>query len=155
MIVTKRVEAPSTDQDFYLTQLLGSLSWPDGTPLSGTALVQSDPYNGFAFVTISMPRAVQGDLTDVVLRTAFNAAATLIKSDGTLRTLEVRALEAVSSGAERPRTLVAYRGATTRDALEYWTQSGRQPGSHEIWYQVFAESWWNPEAPTTAGKQAK
>jgi hypothetical protein len=155
VIVTKRVEAPSTDQDFFLTQILASLSWPDGTSLSGTSLVQSDPYNGFAFVTLSMPRAVQGDLTDVVLRTAYNAAATLIKSDSGMQSLEVRVLEAVSSGAERPRTLVAYRGTTTRDAVEFWTRSGRQPGSHEIWYQVFAESWWNPEAPTSLGKQTK
>lgn len=155
VIVTKRVEAPSTDQDFFLTQILGSLSWPDGTSLSGSALVQSDPYNGFCFVTLSVPRSVQGDLTDVVLRMAYSAAVALIKADGSLQNLGVRALEGVSSGAERPRTLVAYRGTATRDSIEYWMRAGRQPSSHEIWYMVFTESWWNPEAPASIGKPAR
>ncbi len=73
--------------------------------------MQSDPYNGFAFVTLSMPRAVQGDLTDVVLRTAYNAAATLIRSDASLQTIAVRTLEAVSSGAEKAAN---YRGLPRR-----------------------------------------
>ncbi len=152
--ITRTVEAPITDEDHFLTQLLGTLNWPDGTPLSGDALVQFDPYTGYVFATINMPRALSsGDLVKVVLDAAYGASVTLMKGSSSVRFVTVRALYTFAPAAERARTVVAFRGNTSREAMEYWERLDRRPDAQEMWYQVFGSCWWNPEVPVKSGAQ--
>ncbi|MGD9518282.1 MAG: tetratricopeptide repeat protein [Armatimonadota bacterium] len=150
--VTKTVEAPATDDDHFLTSLLGALSWPDDTPLTGDGFVQFDPYPGYAFVTLQIPRALPSqDLLKVVLDTAYGVAVSLMKGSPAVRFVTVRALYTFAPADEKARTVVAFRGNTSRESIEYWGRIKRRPSHEEIWYQVFAACWWNPEVPVQSG----
>lgn len=152
--ITKTVEAPTTDEDHFLTQLLGTLNWPDGTPLSGDALVQFDPYTGYAFVTLNIPRALSsGDLVKVTLDAAYGASVTLMKGSPSVRFVTIRALYTSARAGEKARTVVAFRGNTSREAMEYWERLDRRPDAQEMWYQAFASCWWNPEVPVKSAAQ--
>ena len=143
--ITKRVDAPATDRDYYLTDIIGSLSWPDGSPLAGNCLVQFDPYTGYAFVTITIPRSMRAtNLAQVTLRMAQGVAWALFKADRSVKYVTVRALYAIQQPARRANTVVAFRGNTSRVAYEYWQRLGRQPNIQELWSDVFATCWWNP-----------
>ncbi|MCX7599948.1 MAG: tetratricopeptide repeat protein, partial [Armatimonadetes bacterium] len=147
--ITHRVEAPATDEDYFLTQVLEALSWPDGTPMSGEALVVSDPVAGHAFVTLSIPRSLtSNNLAQVTLETAFAACVALTKSSSWLNYVSVRTLYTMGGGAEKPRTVVAFRGDTSRQIIEEWQRAQRMPSLEEMWRQVFANPWWNPDVPT-------
>ncbi len=149
--ITKRVEAPATDLDYYFTDIIGSLTWPDGTPLSGHCLVQFDPYTGYAFVTITIPRSLKTtNLAQVTLRMAQGVAWALMKADKRVRYVTIRALYALQQPARRATTVVAFRGNTSRVAYEYWQRLGRQPNIQELWNDVFATCWWNPAVPAAS-----
>lgn len=146
--VTQTVRAPKTDEDEYLTQLLSVMSWPDGTPLSRQALVQFDPYIGYAFVTLTIPGSLRsGDLLRATLDAAYGAACALLKGAPQVRYVTVRAVYRLVKGADS-RTVVAFRGNTSREAYEYWQRLKRRPSLQEMWSQVFASCWWNPDVPS-------
>lgn len=146
--VTQRVEAPATDDDYFLTQVLDALSWPDGTPMSGQALVVSDPFTAHAFVTLSIPRSLTAaNLAQVALEAAYSACVALMKASPWLNYITVRALYTLGGEAERPRTVVAFRGDTNRQIIEEWQRAQRVPSLEEMWRQVFAGAWWNPDVP--------
>ena len=154
--VTQRVEAPATDDDYFLTQVLEALSWPDGTPMSGESLVVTDPLAGYAFVTISIPRSLStANLAQVTLEAAYGACVALFRAGPRLNYITVRALYTLGGEAERFRTVVAFRGDTTRQVIEEWQKAQRWPSVEEMWRQVFAGAWWNPDVPAgvSAGSQ--
>ena len=149
--ITKRVDAPATDRDYYLTNVVGSLTWPDGTPLAGHCLVQFDPYTGYAFVTFTIPRSLKAThLAQVTLRMAHGVAWALMKADRSVRYVTVRALYAIQQPGRRATTVVAFRGNTSRVAYEYWQRLHRQPTIQELWNDVFATCWWNPQVPASS-----
>jgi len=150
--ITKMVEAPATDEDHYLTELLGALNWPDGTPLNSEAVVQFDPYTGYAFVTLSLPRSLPStNLVNTVLDASYAAAVALVKGLSTVRFVTVRVLYTVAQPDRKARTVVAFRGNTSRDAVQYWERLHRRPNYEEIWYEAFGSCWWNPQVPTGTG----
>lgn len=154
--VTQRVEAPATDDDYFLTQVLDALSWPDGTPVSGQAFVVSDPFTGHALVTLSIPRSLSTtNLVQVALEAAYSACVALMKASPWLNYVTVRTLYVLGGEADRPRTVVAFRGDTNRQVIEEWQLAQRVPSLEEMWRQVFANPWWNPDVPAgfTVGGQ--
>jgi hypothetical protein len=152
--VTAVVEAPKTNEDRFLTQLLETLTWPDGTPLTGDAIVQFVPSTGYALATVSIPRSLSTpDLRQTVLDQAYAVAVALIKGSTSVRFVTVRALYTIALPDRKNRTVVAFSGNTSREALEYWDRLNRRPNHQELWYQVFAACYWNPEVPVTPERQ--
>lgn len=148
VVVTRRVQAPASDKDCYLTDIVGSLSWPDGTPLSGDCLVQFDPALGHAFVTVTVPRSLRAaNLVVAATQIAQHVAWALFNADEEMKHVTVRVLYAIEEPGRRTRTVVAFRATIRRDAYEYWRRLGRQPTVDELWHTAFVMPWWNPEVP--------
>jgi len=61
--------------------------------------------------------------------------------------LTLRGIIDLSSSRRRMRVVVAYRGNTSRESLEYWLKHDRSPSNQQLWNQVFATTWWNPTVP--------
>jgi hypothetical protein len=149
--VTLMVEAPATDKDYFLSQLLSVLSWPDGSPLSGEAFAQFDPYWGHAFVTVTIPPGLSTpNLQQTVAETAYGIAAALFKADPEVRAVSVRALYAIRERRRRARIVVAFRATITRQAWEYWQRRGPAPARAQGWQELLQDVWWNPEVPSAS-----
>jgi len=142
------VEGPRSEQDMILESTLGSLTWPDGTAMRNDVSVAVDPFLGYAMITFEIPRNLNSDnIADTTARQAYSVATTAINTDPSLTTMTLRGLINTSSSRRRRRAVVAYRGNTSRESLEYWLRRSQSPTSQQLWTQVFATTWWNPAIP--------
>jgi hypothetical protein len=147
VILTNEVDAPLTQQDRQLLGALASLNWPGGANLSGRVNVMTDPFNGYTFITVSVPRSAgKSDMFNTVVQMAYRMARTAAETDDSLRYFTVRFIIPVKVQRE-DRVLTLFRGNTNRQTLERYIGKGSQPGAREIWTRVFAEPWWNPSLP--------
>ena len=141
-------KGPRSEQDMILESTLGSLTWPDGTAMRNDVSVAVDPFLGYAMITFEIPRNLDSDnIADTAARQAYSVATTAINTDPSLTAMTLRGLINTSSSQRRRRAVVAYRGNTSRESLEYWLRRNQSPTSQQLWTQVFATTWWNPAIP--------
>jgi len=141
-------KGPRSEQDMILENTLGSLTWPDGTTMRNDVSVAVDPFLGYAMITFEIPRNLTSDnIADTTARQAYSVAVAAINTDPSLMTMTLRGLINTSSSQRRRRAVVAYRGNTSRESLEYWLRHNQSPTSQQLWTQVFATTWWNPAIP--------
>ncbi len=144
------VQGPRTERDVILESALGSLTWPGGTAMRDDVAVALDPFLGYAMITFEIPHNPGGsDLAEIVARQAYSVAAAAINTDASIKTLTLRGIIDLSSSRRRRRAVVAYRGNTSRESLEYWLKHDRSPSNQQLWNQVFAATWWNQAIPRT------
>jgi len=147
--VTQSVDAPMADRDVLLTRALSSLTWPNGDPLGWRALALMDPFTGYALITVEVPPGMRSDnLYLPVINMSYRVAVSAIQSDRGIDSLTVRMLTQITDERGRHVQLVAFRGNTTREALDYYLKRGIEPDPRTIWSHVFATTWWNPVVPT-------
>jgi hypothetical protein len=147
--VTQSVDAPLADRDVLLTRALGSLNWPNGDPLGWRVIALMDPFTGYALISVEVPPAMRSNnLYTPVISMAYRLAVTAVQSDRGIDSLTVRMLTQVEDERGRHLQLVAFRGNTTREALDYYLKRGIEPDAATIWSHVFATTWWNPVVPT-------
>ena len=137
-----------SDRDYETARTLGSLSWPDGTPMSNAVAVVIDP-TGYAMISFQIPSALQVEkLSAAVLRQSYALATTALRAEAGITLLTVRALATITLADDQERTVVVYRANTSRTAIESWTKLRREPTLEELWSRAFATSWWNPGVRT-------
>ncbi len=147
---TTIVQAPRTERDVILESALGSLTWPDGTAMRDGVAVALDPFLGYTMITFEIPRNPGGgNLSQTVARQAYSIAAAAINTDPAVKVLTLRGIIDLSSSQRRRRAVVAYRGNTSRESLEYWLKHDRSPSNRQLWNEVFATTWWNPTVPSS------
>jgi hypothetical protein len=100
-------------------------------------------------VSLQLPPGTRrADLYPLVIDQAYKLAVATIRADQGIDALTIRVLAEVEGQDRRQRMLVAFRGNTSRDSLEYYLKRGVQPDRDTIWRHVFATTWWNPSVPT-------
>jgi len=148
VIITRQMIGPVSDRDYHIARTLGSLTWPDGTPMSDAVAVMMDPYTGYAMVTFEIPRALEAkELFAAVVKQSYLITAAALRADAGIHWLTIRAVATITTPDKEKRTVVAYRANTRRGTLEYWMKLRAEPTVEELWEQVFADSWWNPSVP--------
>ncbi len=148
VIITRQMIGPVSDRDYHIARTLGSLTWPDGTPLSDAVAVMMEPYTGYAMITFEIPQVLEGEeLFEAVVRQSYSLAATALRTDAGIHWLTIRALATITTPDKEERTVVAYRANTRRGTLEYWMKLREEPTAEQLWEEVFATSWWNPSLP--------
>lgn len=146
--VTQSVDAPMADRDVLLTRALSSLTWSNGEALSWRVLALMDPFTGYALISLEVPPAMRtGDLYTPAIDMAWKLAVAAVRADRGVDSLTVRLLTQVENDKGRKVGLVAFRGNTTREAVDYYLKRGLQPDADTIWRHVFATTWWNPSVP--------
>ncbi len=148
--IHRDIGAPLTDQDLSLLTALASLHWPGGQRLSGDVNVMLDPFTGYAFVTIEIPRSLkQAVVFTTALQMAYRVAVAAVKHDASIRSLTVRVIMRVAvDDNAKESTITVFRGNTNRQSLDRYLREDLEPDSREIWYEVFATCWWNPSLST-------
>lgn len=148
--ITESVDAPMSDRDRLLTQGLRGITWPNGEALGWRVQAAVDDYTGYAMVTAEIPPGTSAqDLSNNVIDMAYRLAVAAIQTDKGLQWVTIRVLAEVQV-EERQRLLLAFRGNTSRDYLDYYLKRGIQPDRQTIWDHVFATTWWNPTVPNGA-----
>ena len=147
--VTEAIErGPCTERDLVLAGAIGSLSWPNGTTMHNDVAVALDTYTGYAMITFQIPDSLQaGNLYSTVLRQSYSIAAAAINTDPSVNYVTLRGLFDLSSSTRKSRNVVACRGNTSRESLEYWLKLGTPPTEQQLWTEAFADTWWNPNIP--------
>lgn len=151
--LTQSVDAPMADRDRLLTRSLSSLTWSSGEQLSWRIQATVDPFTGYALVSLEVPPGMRrsAQLSDSVIDMAYKVAVATIRADQGVETLTIRVLAEVDNEAQKRKTvLVAFRGNTSRQMLDYYLKRGLQPDRSTIWSSVFATTWWNPSVPSGA-----
>ncbi|MFO7947260.1 MAG: tetratricopeptide repeat protein [Armatimonadota bacterium] len=147
VILTEEVNAPLTQQDRTLLAAIASLNWPGGHSLSGHVNVMTDPFNGYAFITVSIPKAAgDAEMFTKVVGMAFRLAKAAAENDSTLRYITIRIIIPIEI-QKKEQVMTIFRGNVSRKTLDRYTGRGRQPETREIWTTVFADCWWNPSVP--------
>ncbi|MFP3902602.1 MAG: tetratricopeptide repeat protein [Armatimonadota bacterium] len=147
VILTEEVNAPLTQQDRKLLAALASLNWPGGHNLSGHVNVMTDPFNGYSFITVSVPKAAgDGQMFTKVVGMAFRLAKTAAENDSSLRYFTIRIIIPIEIERQE-QVMTIFRGNVSRNTLDRYTGRGRQPETREIWNTIFADCWWNPSVP--------
>ncbi len=145
VVITQKVSTPATDRDLYLMETVGSLSWPDGRPMSRSVSAVVDPFTGYAVITFALPPALTADnIKATVALQAYKAAVVAFRSDAGINSLTIRCLATLAGERGAHTTVVAFRANTTRATIEYWNKLHGEPGMDVIWNEVFGEVWWNP-----------
>ncbi len=135
---------PRSDRDLVLERAIGSLSWPDGTAMRSAVAVAMDPYMGYVMITFEIPRRLDTrNIYGTVVRQSYSIAAAAVNTDPGVKFVTLRGLLDLD-GSSEGRTVVAYRGNTSRESLEYWVSRNRTPSQQQLWSKVFATTWWNP-----------
>lgn len=146
--VTQSVDAPMADRDVLLTRSLAALTWTNGESLGWRAMALVDPFTGYALITVEVPPGMRGqDLFPPVIDMAYKLAVAAINQDRGIDSLTVRVITPIDNEKGRKVELVAFRGNTTREVLDYYLKRGLQPDQQTIWSHVFATTWWNPSVP--------
>ena len=105
-----------------------------------------DPFTGYCFVTVEMPSSLKKAVQfSTALTMSYRIAVAAMKHDSSIQSLTVRVIIPVAVGDDQDESIItAFRGNTTRRALDRYLNEEIEPDSREIWYDVFATSWWNP-----------
>ncbi len=144
VLITQSLEAPLSDRDRLLTQALSGVTWPTGEALGWRVQAIVDDFTGYAMITVQTPRSLRmADVPGVIIDMAYKIAVAAIQADRGLLSLTVRILMPVESDGKK-KILLAFRGNTTREHLEYYLKRGQQPDRNTIWNHIFATTWWNP-----------
>jgi len=144
VLITQSLEAPLSDRDRLLTQALSGVTWPTGEALGWRVQAIVDDFTGYAMITVQTPRSLRiADVPGVIIDMAYKIAVAAIQADSGLLSLTVRILMPVESDGKK-KILLAFRGNTTREHLEYYLKRGQQPDRNTIWNHIFATTWWNP-----------
>lgn len=147
VILTNEVDAPLSEQDRKILAALASLHWPGGANLSGRVNVMTDPFNGYTFITVSVPKSARDrDMFNSVVHMAYRMVRTAAETDSALQYFTVRFIIPVKVQRE-DRVLTLFRGNTNRKTMEQYLNKGTSPGVREIWNNIFAQPWWNPSVP--------
>jgi len=147
-VTTVVVKGPRSERHMILESTLGSLTWPDGTAMRDDVAVALDPFLGYAMITFEIPRNLDSnDIADTTAKQAYSLATTAINTDPSLTIMTLRGVINTSSSQRRKRVVVAYRGNTSRESLTYWLRRDQSPTPEQLWTQVFATTWWNPDIP--------
>ncbi len=147
VILTEEVNAPLTQQDRKLLAALASLNWPGGHSLSGHVNVMTDPFNGYSFITVSVPKAAgDAEIFTQVVGMAFRLAKTAVENDSSLRYLTIRIIIPIEIQREE-RVMTIFRGNVSRKTLDRYSSRGAAPSTRDIWTTIFADCWWNPSVP--------
>ncbi len=126
---------------------MGSLTWPGGKSLSGDVNAMFDPYTGYAFITVKLPRTLKASQEyETMVKLGYEVAQAAIKSDPGVRAMTVRFIAKVAVGEETP-TVTIYRGNTTREMLTMYSRTSGSKHVQDIREKVFAATWWNPSIP--------
>lgn len=146
--VTQSVDAPMADRDVLLTRALAALTWSNGEALGWRAMALMDPFTGYALITVEVPPGMRGqDLYPPVIDMAYKLAVAAVNTDRGIDSLTVRVITPIETDKGRKVELVAFRGNTTRETLDYYLKRGLTPDQQTIWSHVFATTWWNPAVP--------
>lgn len=146
--VTRSVDAPMSDRDRLLTQGLSGITWPSGEALGWRVQAAVDDYTGYVMITVQIPPGMPAtNLSDMVIDMAYRLAVAATQADKGVQSMTIRMLADVEV-EDHERTLVAFRGNTSRDYLDYYLKRGIQPDRQTIWQNVFATTWWNPSVPS-------
>lgn len=153
--VTQSVDAPLADRDVLLTRALAALTWPNGESLGWRVMGLMDPFTGYALITVEVPPAMRGqNLFPPVISMAYKLATAAMNTDRGIDSLTIRVLTGIQNEKGRDVELVAFRGNTTRESMDYYLKRGIQPDQQTIWANVFATTWWNPAVPAGSSTAA-
>lgn len=146
--VTQSVDAPMADRDVLLTRSLAAMTWGNGEALGWRVMALMDPFTGYVLISLEVPPGMRGqDLFPPVIDMAYKLAVAAINADRGIDSLTVRVITPLQDDKGRTMELVAFRGNTTREALDYYLKRGVTPDQQTIWSHVFATTWWNPSVP--------
>ena len=138
-----------SNRDRLLSRGLEGITWPTGEALSWRVQAVVDDYTGYAMVTVALPPGLRtADLPGTVIDMAYKLAVATIQADKGIQSVTIRLLMDVDVDGKRI-SLLAFRGNTTREHLDYYLKRGLQPDRDTIWSHVFATTWWNPSVPTS------
>jgi len=147
--ITQSVDAPMSNRDRLLSRGLEGITWPTGEALSWRVQAVVDDYTGYAMVTVALPPGLRtADLPGTVIDMAYKLAVATVQADKGIQSVTIRLLMDVDVDGKRI-SLLAFRGNTTREHLDYYLKRGLQPDRDTIWSHVFATTWWNPSVPTS------
>lgn len=154
-MITQSVSGPMSDADYLLTRALSGVTWPSGAALGADVQAAVDPFTGYALVTAQIPTSMpKTDLYPLTIDTAYRLAVTVVRADASVGSLTVRVLVTLPDEKDRAATLVAFRGNTNRETLDYYLKRNVQPDRDTIWQHVFATTWWNPSVPAQQQQEA-
>jgi len=146
--ITQSVDAPMSNRDRLLTRALAGMTWPTGEALGWRIQAAVDDFTGYAMITVQISPGVRSaGLSDTVIDMAYKLAVATIQSDKGIMSMTLRFITDVDVEGKRI-SLLAFRGNTKRDYLDYYLKRGLQPDRQTIWAHVFATTWWNPSVPT-------
>lgn len=147
--VTQSVLGPMSDSDLYLSRSLGTLTWPStGNPIGADVQASLDPFTGYCLITVQIPKGMpKSPLYPIVIDTAYKLAVNALRTDRSVDSMTIRFLATLVSDSGKDSVLVAFRGNTNRETVEYYLNRNIQPDRDTIWRNVFATTWWNPSVP--------
>lgn len=147
--VTQSVAGPMSDSDLYLTRSLGTLTWPTtGNPLGADVQASLDPFTGYCLITVQVPKGMpKTPLYPLVMDTAYAVAVNALRTDRAVDSMTIRFLVTLVNDSGKDTVLVAFRGNTNRETVEYYLKRNVQPDRETLWRNVFATTWWNPTVP--------
>lgn len=147
--VTQSVAGPMSDSDLHLTRSLGTLTWPTtGAPLGADVQASLDPFTGYCLITVQVPKGMpKTPLYPLVLDTAYAVAVNALRTDRAVDSMTIRFLVTLVNDSGKDTVLVAFRGNTNRETVEYYLKRNIQPDRETLWRNVFATTWWNPTIP--------
>lgn len=149
VIITRRMDVPATDEDFLIAKAIGSLTWPDGTSMSGDVSVMMDPYQAYCIVTFRIPDTLRGgNLQETVVAQAYKVIVAVLQADAAASYVTVRAIASITTAERRRTALQAFRANMSRESLEAWRKVLPNPTPQQLRDQVLAQVWWNPAIPT-------
>ena len=144
--ITRDIDAPLSEEDRRLLHALSALTWPSGDKVSGSLNAMVDPFTGYGFVTLMLPRSIKpAHWTNTAITMSYRIAVAAMKHNASLRSLTVRIIAPVNVDDEEV-VMTLFRGNTNREAIERFLDDGAQPDLREIWEKIFATTWWNPSA---------
>lgn len=148
--VTESVSGPMSDTDQLLSRALGAITWPNGDQLGTNVEAWVDPFTGYAMISLQVPTGMKRtDLFNMTIDMAYKLAVGAIHAEPGVNSVTVRVLVQIETENDRNTTVVAFRGNTNRETLDYYLKRNIQPDRDTLWKHVFATTWWNPSVPSS------
>ncbi len=149
VVISRHMDVPATDEDYIIAKAVSTLTWPEGTSMSGDVSVMMDPYQAYCVVSFRIPETVGGgNLRDIVVAQAYKVILAALESDAAISAVTVRAIASITTAHRERTALQAFRANLSREAAENWHKTIPNPTPQQLREQILAFAWWNPAIPT-------
>jgi hypothetical protein len=137
----------TTSREHQLLRRMHMEKWGEGTRVSGTASMASDPYTGQSIITIHAPRTAEvWQFEADILTATYRIALSALRNDQDLQTVVVRCVGTVAGEDGQEEEVPVFRAAVPRARVVEWLQRSDMPSFEQMNQGIFEGVWWDKNA---------